>query len=230
MSWHFSRALVVDCLQRSSLAGGIPALSSYLNTADAFLSSDKMNDTLEIHSRFGMTFVPLTADRGAGSLMLCLEASLAKPTAPLQPETTQPTRFGLKCAESWQMSLPGTSLPKTYKETQLIKPQTNAKRWATKLERFPYQRKTWVQTTFGNDIGYLHTPTTQGNYCAASMQKWPSCRNYKQAFGKVSPESHEYLMGWPIGWTGLKPLEMDRFQQWQLRHSLSLQAEALEQQ
>lgn len=32
------------------------------------------------------------------------------------------------------------------------------------------------------------------------------------------PELPEWVMGWPIGWTELKPLETDRFQQWLLSH------------
>jgi hypothetical protein len=31
---------------------------------------------------------------------------------------------------------------------------------------------------------------------------------------KYSPELPEWIMGWPIGWTDLSPLAMDRFQQW----------------
>ena len=38
--------------------------------------------------------------------------------------------------------------------------------------------------------------------------------------GKLNPEWVEWLMGWPIGWTELKPLAMDRWQQWQQQHSL----------
>lgn len=33
--------------------------------------------------------------------------------------------------------------------------------------------------------------------------------------GKLNPDWVEWLMGWPIGWTASKPLEMDRFQSWQ---------------
>jgi hypothetical protein len=33
-----------------------------------------------------------------------------------------------------------------------------------------------------------------------------------------SPELPEWIMGWPIGWTDLLPLETDRFQQWQQEH------------
>ena len=35
---------------------------------------------------------------------------------------------------------------------------------------------------------------------------------------KYSPELPEWIMGWPIGWTDLSPLEMGKFQQWQLEH------------
>lgn len=37
--------------------------------------------------------------------------------------------------------------------------------------------------------------------------------------GPLNPEWVEWLMGWPIGWTELKPLEMDKFREWQLQHS-----------
>lgn len=37
--------------------------------------------------------------------------------------------------------------------------------------------------------------------------------------GQLNPEWVEWLMGWPIGWTDLKPLAMDRFREWQQQHS-----------
>lgn len=36
--------------------------------------------------------------------------------------------------------------------------------------------------------------------------------------GQLNPDWVEWLMGWPIGWTDLKPLEMDRFQSWLQQH------------
>jgi len=35
-----------------------------------------------------------------------------------------------------------------------------------------------------------------------------------QAGGQLNPPWVEWLMGWPIGWTDLRPLAMDKFQQW----------------
>jgi hypothetical protein len=36
--------------------------------------------------------------------------------------------------------------------------------------------------------------------------------------GSLNPTWVEWLMGWPIGWTDLKPLETDKFQQWMHSH------------
>lgn len=38
--------------------------------------------------------------------------------------------------------------------------------------------------------------------------------------GALNPTWVEWLMGWPLGWTDLKPLEMDRFREWQRQHSV----------
>jgi len=37
--------------------------------------------------------------------------------------------------------------------------------------------------------------------------------------GQLNPPWVEWLMGWPIGWTDLKPLETAKFQQWPHSHS-----------
>lgn len=36
--------------------------------------------------------------------------------------------------------------------------------------------------------------------------------------GLLNPPWVEWLMGWPIGWTALQPLAMDRFREWQRQH------------
>jgi DNA (cytosine-5)-methyltransferase 1 len=38
-----------------------------------------------------------------------------------------------------------------------------------------------------------------------------------------SPDFAEWLMGWPIGWTDLKPLATDKFQQWLRSHGVCLE-------
>jgi hypothetical protein len=36
--------------------------------------------------------------------------------------------------------------------------------------------------------------------------------------GQLNPTWVEWLMGWPLGWTDLKPLEMDKFREWWQQH------------
>lgn len=211
MSWLFSRALVGAFSADTCSDGARSALSSGSHTPQAFLSPDRMTDFSRV-SRFGMTFAPLTDGLGAELLTWFLADSLAKRSAPPPEEITRRKTSGRRCGESWQMSLPGVSLPRTLRKGQLTTQQMTSKRWVTRRERLPYPRRTWVLTTFGPDIGYLHTPTATGNYCAPSMQKWPSARAFRRVFGRVTPESHEYLMGWPQGWTALGPLAMDKSQ------------------
>jgi hypothetical protein len=38
--------------------------------------------------------------------------------------------------------------------------------------------------------------------------------------GQLNPTWVEWLMGWPLGWTDLKPLETDKFREWQQQHSI----------
>lgn len=37
--------------------------------------------------------------------------------------------------------------------------------------------------------------------------------------GRLNPDFVEWVMGWPIGWTALAPLGMDKFREWQRQHS-----------
>jgi hypothetical protein len=46
-------------------------------------------------------------------------------------------------------------------------------------------------------------------------------RDAEKKSGKPNPVWIEWLMGWPMGWTDLKPLEMDKFQRWLKKHGKS---------
>jgi len=211
MSWLYSLALVEDCLRHSSLAYEQDAPLRLTPSASAYLSNDKTQDNLNILSHYGMISEPLTERDGQAVLMWYLEASLARRSPPPPTDTTQQLICGRKCSGLLKKPVLELSLQKMSQEKQLKKPETTCVVWSSTPKHLPLVRKTWVQTTHGNAIGYLHTPTTQGNYCADSMQKHPSARAYKKVFGKVSPENHEYLMGWPIGWTDLEQPETDKF-------------------
>jgi hypothetical protein len=173
-------------------------------------------------SRFGMTFAPLTDDRGADLLMWFRAGFRAKPIPARLLEKTMLTISGRRCFGWWQMSLPGTYLPKTSSGKQWTKPQTILSRWVTQCDALPFQRLTWVQTTFGVGTGYVHTPTCTANYSAPSMQKHACAREFVKVFGDPSPQNQEWLMGWPTNWTDLKPLATDKFHSAPLPHGKSL--------
>jgi len=46
-------------------------------------------------------------------------------------------------------------------------------------------------------------------------------KQYSPLPGKLNPTWVEWLMGWPLGWTDLKPLETDKYQQWLQLHGRS---------
>lgn len=217
MSWHFSRVLVAE-YSEANCSGGVPFVP--LNTPSTphlCSSSDKMIEFCR-RSPYGMMCEPLTEDLGAELLTWFRAGFPAKPTAPRLAAKSRQKTFGRKCDESWQMSLPHTSLPRTPKEEQSIKRQTALKRWVTKPAQLPLPRLTWVLTTFGSGTGYLHTPTATANYAAKSMQKHECCRNFVAVFGRPTPLNQEWLMGWPPNWTALEPLATDKYQQWLHSH------------
>ena len=78
---------------------------------------------------------------------------------------------------------------------------------------------------------------TSGNGLATALKKWPTltCQDAKnngapsqmerntkplnaEVGGPLNPEWCEWFMGFPVGWTELKPLEMHKFRSWQQQH------------
>jgi len=72
------------------------------------------------------------------------------------------------------------------------------------------------------------TPTAMNSSGGAALSKWGGSGARKklktmvtpaELHGPLNPAWVEWLMGWPIGWTDLKPLEMAKFREWQQQHS-----------
>jgi hypothetical protein len=64
------------------------------------------------------------------------------------------------------------------------------------------------------------TPTAQDakNNAAQSQMRRNTLPLNAVAGGSLNPTWVEWLMGWPLGWTDLRPLGTDKFQQWQHSH------------
>lgn len=218
MSWLFSRALVEEYSPGTFSDGEPCAQLSVMPTPHKFWRNDKMMEFSDL-SRFGLTCAVLTESHGEELLMSFLVGFHVKHLAGRQEEGSQQETCGLKCSGSSGKLSRILSLLKTYQKSQSNRPLKISSKLVIQSAPSICQRKTWVLTTFGKDFGYLHTPTTKANYSAASMQKWNSAKNFTTAFGRPTPTNQEWMMGWPIGWTDLKPLEMVRFREWQRQHS-----------
>jgi hypothetical protein len=68
------------------------------------------------------------------------------------------------------------------------------------------------------DRGNMSNPSIQrraekGKQLNLSMVAHPTS-------GQLNPTWVEWLMGWPLEWTDLKPLEMDKYRSWQQQHGI----------
>lgn len=167
MSYIFSRALVEEYLEASCSDSAPSAPSSSNPIPQAYCSPDKMTAYSRL-SRFGMTYAPLTDDRGAALLTWYLEASRARTFQPQEkaPALTAPApASGGKCTElsmrydrnshSWKthLCLWDEDLP----ESSVILPKSGTMR-----NGLCWERTMWEPRTSESASGYLHmipTPT-----------------------------------------------------------------------
>ena len=61
------------------------------------------------------------------------------------------------------------------------------------------------------------TPSGGGNAGGSGAHK-NALKNGTYIPSSINPNLYEWLMGWPQGWTDLKPLEMDKYHKWQQLH------------
>ena len=90
------------------------------------------------------------------------------------------------------------------------------------VEKEPYCREVLLrrQPTLTGALEKLPTLTA-----GQARQGWNTTRYRennptlgKMAGGPLNPEWCEWFMGFPVGWTGLKPLETPRFREWLRKH------------
>ena len=255
-SLHSSQEQAVESSEESSSDGEQSVQLSGSHTQLAYLPPDKMTDFSRL-SRFGMTFKPLTADRGE-ELLMSYRAGFPARTSQLQGRETAWTESEAECGNTWRGWLakydPDSSLWRTA-QCSLLEEEPES------LQTLPRSGMTragllWELPMLGRHTnatgsGLWPTPTAssngpgkdlnnprgvqQGNALATAVV-WaangkfatPTARDWKsgkaiqatmernsrplseQIGGSLNPMWVEWLMGFPLGWTDLKPLEMDK--------------------
>lgn len=96
--------------------------------------------------------------------------------------------------------------------------------WGLMRDGACYRVEKKALPTKENESGYwLPTPTAhnakEGNYPAERTRNTPTLA--AALGGKINPQFTEWMMGLPIGYTDLSPLEMHSHQLWLQKHGLS---------
>ena len=226
MSWIISKALMNSLysqeqeeafLEESCLVGKQCVPLNGNPTQLAYCAPDKMKGFSRL-SRFGMMFKPLMENRGEELLMLYLEDFRAKTLVQQEKEQVLQENEAA-CGNTWQESLEKSNqlsfLPKTPLCSALEDSVLFSKtlpHWGTMLNGELYQQPALAQIIKDQGCGLLPTPTChnskEGAYPAEYQRKTPTLATH--AGGKLNPVWVEWMMGWPLGWTDLKPLEMDK--------------------
>jgi hypothetical protein len=232
MSWLFSQVLVEEYLGESCSDGEPSVLLNGNPTQLAYLSQDKMTDFCRL-SRFGMTFKPLTETRGEELLTLYLEDFHAK-TSQSQEKEMDLMENDPECGEKWQGLLARydqdshlwrtvqCSLLEDLNESLQTLPQ-----WGTTVGGELYLLPTLVQTIDAKESGFTHvwgTPKAQDSRHALRDRGKGNLGEQVSGLhngGKLNPTWVEWLMGWMLGWTDLKPLETDKYHYARQQHGKS---------
>lgn len=228
MSWLFSRALVGASWGGISLDGGPSAPLNSTTTPQAFSWLAKTTGASR-RSRSGMTCEPLTDAHGEAVLTWCLEDSLAR-TSAQQGKAPALTAPAPASGERWRGSLAkydrASSSWKTPQCSLLAGLDAFSEtwpRWGTMQNGECWGHATPERHTAETASGLWPTPCTRDWKGASTAQnadvsRWTNWLHVKFSQGRrttyPNPECSESVMGWPLGWTELKPLATDRFRQW----------------
>jgi hypothetical protein len=209
----------------------------------AYCAPDKMTDFSRL-SQFGMTFKPLTENLGEELLTLYLAAFHAK-TSLRQAEALELTENEAVCGEKWRASFTkydqDSSLWKTHQCSllgDLDEFSETWPQWGLMRDGECWEQKTLEQAIRGTEFGLsakFPTPdTTMAN--RGTSPNWKPKRpsgaqaqySLNQALsdltgltGKPNPIFVEWLMGFPILWTDLKPWAMHKSHSAQQQHGES---------
>ena len=200
-------------------------------TPTEFSGKDKTMEVSDL-ARFGLTCAVLTGICGEGLLMSFLEdfraRTLAQPVAVLvSMETSQ------GCGGKWHESSVKYDLDSCSWKTRhfsleegLHWSSVNLPKRGMTASGVVFQQKNVARLISEIACGWsgemFATPQAR-DYRSGSLARWNDPRRSRnlndQVGGLLNPEWEEWLMGWCIGWTELKPLAMDRFREWQRQHS-----------
>ena len=233
MSWLFSQALVVEYSAANCLDGVPYAQLNVMPTPQQFWHKDKMMECSNL-SRFGQTLQLLTADLGAALLTWFQVGFPARTSAArggAMDSTANAPASGPKWSGSFAKYDRTLCLWKTHQCSLLGDWEPFSEtwpRWGLMLNGECWERTMLAALTKDSGSGLLPTPmATDWKGGTASIrkdtgkQRLDQFRDWCKSLHGLTypiPGHSEAVMMWPIGWSDLKPLATDKYQQWQQRH------------
>ena len=231
MSWLFSRALVEAYLPPKSAGTEPCAQLNVMPTPHKFWRNDKMMEFSKL-SQFGLTCKLLTEDLGKELLTLYLAGFRAK-TLAHQEKELEFMVSEVDCGQKWHASFAKWSQDslswKTHQCSLLggfVEFSETWPKWGLMQDGECWELPDLGLTMSATESGsLLPTPTAhnskEGAYPAEYTRNTPTLATW--VGGKIHPNFTEWMMGWPLDWTDLKPLEMGKFQSWRQQHSIYCQ-------
>ena len=240
MSWLYSQALAEGFSAATCLDGQPFVQWNVMPTQRGFWRNDKMMDCSRL-SQFGVTWKVLTAPFGEGLLMSYREVSPARTLA--SPEKVQESQdsvadsgkssHGLLAKYDHHTHSLRTAQLSLFEDSMSF--SVTLPRAGTMRSGCVYQQPNVALPISVTASGFLPTPiATDGKrtpirkkYAYRPIEKdvpdtlaqW-IMRESGLEHARLEPPLWEWMMGWPLGWTELKPLETDKFHAWQQQHSL----------
>lgn len=226
MSWHYSQALVEACSEVDSSDGELLRLLKSVSSSGPPSCDDKRK-AISTSSQSGMMLEHSTGNRFVDEWILSLEAFPASLTVSLElcGKNRIKEIYGLRPSElyktlhldtcSWKMSL-NYLLGTTSEKSSRVWPSAGIL-FSMQLYQRPQLERITNELEFGSQE-LLPTPLARDWKDTGRS----GIRDRRQRMdtlprvlgGSVNPDYSEWMMGWPIGWTALSPLETDKFQEW----------------
>lgn len=205
-------------------------LSKLRSTQDKSCCNDNETECCP-SSRSGTTSAPLTESHGEEQLMLFAEDSPAKTSVRQEKEPELPESvldYGQNMQESlmrYGLSLSSRKTPRFCGLVGLTLSSKTCPSWGIMQDGACWEVGTLKHLTKESVCGYwLPTPTAhnkkEAGYPAENRRNTPSLTYLVNGLngGALHPNFTERMMGWPVDWTDLKPLAMDKILGWQQQH------------
>jgi len=217
MSWHYLRVQEEESSQDVCSGGELlPPLKSKITHAEFYCNGKLMDSYLD--SLSGTTFAHSMESLGEGKSMSSQAVFHAKTLVPQEKESGL-TESVQDSGEKWQGSFakydPATHSLRT-PQCSLFGDSTEycvtLPRWGSMRTGECWELPMLEQNIDATESGLWATPTTPsggGNFGGSGAYK-SALKNGTHIPHSINPNLYEWLMGWQIGWTDLKPLVTDK--------------------